>query len=69
MLSSHSFTVLYRRITCKEITMVDLDILKMKHKYLGWLAHLVSRFACNSRVIGDGSLGRPLSVTNCCNKI
>ena len=28
---------------------------------LGWLAHLVSRFACNTRVIVDASSNTPVS--------
>ena len=36
---------------------------------LGWLAHLVSRFACNTRLIVDASSSPPVSLmSNSCNK-
>ena len=35
----------------------------------GYLAHLVSRFACNTRVIVNESSISRFPVSNCCNEI
>ena len=50
-------------IQIKDIAMIGvIEVKKLPVVFqLGWLAHLVSRFACDTRVIVDASSNPPVS--------
>ena len=51
-------------MTCKRLKLNQILFIPSKYMFsqnLRWLAHLVSQFACNTRVIVDASSSTPVS--------